>query len=130
MAATSQAVAYSVGGTVLNNSSHGIKFAIYDFPWYMCDLKVRKAILMIIQRADRETGINVPFFKANIETFGSVNYHTTNLTYKIFVLIEILPISDNECCFVIYNFTENVRLSKYLYRVDQKKCQHLTLIPL
>jgi hypothetical protein len=72
MAATSQVLAYSIGGTMLSNSSHSIKLAIYDFPWYKCNLKVKRAILMIIRRADRETAMTVPFFKANIETFGTV----------------------------------------------------------
>lgn len=72
MAAGSQVLSYSIGGTILSSASHSIKIAAYRFPWYKCDDRVRRALIMIIRRADRETGINVPFFRANIETFGSV----------------------------------------------------------
>lgn len=72
LSALTQTVTYSVGGAILCIASHDIKFAAYSFPWYKCNVKVQKAILMMILRADRETGISVPFFEANIETLGWV----------------------------------------------------------
>jgi hypothetical protein len=73
MAANFQLLGYSIGGTLLSTSSQKVKNAIYDIPWYKCNRKVRKSIQMIIQRADRETGVQVPFFWANLETYRSVS---------------------------------------------------------
>jgi hypothetical protein len=72
IASTTQVFVYSLGGNFLLDSSMGIQDAAYDFHWYKCDVKIRKLILMIMLRAQRKTAVDVPFFKASLETFGSV----------------------------------------------------------
>ena len=73
VASTTQVFIYSIGGTILVDSSTSINFAAYNVHWYKCDSRCRRAILMIIIRSQQQTGVNVPFFDTSLETFGSVN---------------------------------------------------------
>lgn len=73
IASTTQVFVYSISGNMLEDASTGISFAAYDFPWYKCDERVRKTILMIIIRGQKKTAIYVPFFEASLETFSLVS---------------------------------------------------------
>lgn len=42
-------------------------------PWYKIDTKGRKAIMLMIQRAQREVNISVPFFSVSLPTFANVS---------------------------------------------------------
>ncbi|CAO1405802.1 unnamed protein product [Diamesa serratosioi] len=72
VASTTQVFVYSLGGTILVDSSTKINYAAYNVHWYKCDLRCRRAILMIITRSQRQSGVNVPFFDTSLETFASV----------------------------------------------------------
>jgi hypothetical protein len=74
MASTTQIFVYSIGGNFLVDSSTRVTNTAYNFEWYKCDVKVRKMILMMMIRGQRKTAIEVPFFEASLETFGSVSY--------------------------------------------------------
>ena len=73
IAATTQALVYAIGGEALVDTSTGIQFAAYESEWYKCDQKIKKNILMVMRRAGKVSGVNVPFFKASMETFASVS---------------------------------------------------------
>jgi odorant receptor len=79
-ASTCQIFVYCYGGELLVASSTNIKSSAYNFPWYKCDVKVRKLILMMIVRAQKKTAIDVPFFETSMETFGFVR-----ISIKIFI---------------------------------------------
>lgn len=83
VASTTQVFVYSLGGTILVDSSTKINFAAYNVHWYKCDSRCRRAILMIITRSQRQSGINVPFFDTSLETFGSV----CTLLHNTFILL-------------------------------------------
>ncbi|KAG5669906.1 hypothetical protein PVAND_000196 [Polypedilum vanderplanki] len=63
---------YSLSGNTLINASTKIQETAYNFPWYKCNVKVRKALLMIIFRAQKKVNLKVPFFEVNMETFTMV----------------------------------------------------------
>lgn len=63
---------YACSGSKLINSSTEIKFSAYNFHWYKCDAKIRKAILMIMIRAHTKVNLEVPFFQVSLETFAWV----------------------------------------------------------
>lgn len=73
IASTTQVFVYSYGGSMLEDASSNIAFEAYNFHWFKCDEKIRKVILMIITRAQKKTGVDVPFIPATIETFGNVS---------------------------------------------------------
>lgn len=73
IASTTQVFVYSIGGNMLEYASTGISFSAYDFPWYKCDERIRKTILMIITRSQKKTSVHVPFFEVSLETFSSVS---------------------------------------------------------
>lgn len=73
VASTTQIFVYSFGGSLLVDASQRIEIAAYNFHWYKCNAKVRSLILMIMIRAQKKTGIDVPFFEASLETFMSVS---------------------------------------------------------
>lgn len=74
IASTTQILVYSIGGTMLEDASTGIKFSAYSFDWPKCDNRIRKLILMIMVRAQNKTAVDVPFFEASMETFGAVSH--------------------------------------------------------
>lgn len=74
VASTTQIFVYSFGGSLLVDASQRIEIAAYNFHWYKCNAKVRSLILMIMIRAQKKTGIDVPFFEASLETFMSVSW--------------------------------------------------------
>jgi 7tm Odorant receptor len=82
---TTQVFVYSIAGNMLEDASTNIRFAAYDFPWYKCDVKIRKMILMIIIRAQKKTAVDVPFFDCSMETFGKVSFQL------------LLPIHSTQC---------------------------------
>lgn len=63
---------YTFGGTILIEASTRVEKAAYNFQWYKCDSKIRKMIVLIIARSQKEVGVKVPFFKASLDTFISV----------------------------------------------------------
>jgi odorant receptor len=73
IAATTQVFVYSMGGNMLEDASTNIRIVAYDFDWHKCDQRIRKLILMIMIRAQRKTAVDVPFFDASLETFGTVS---------------------------------------------------------
>lgn len=73
IASTTQIFVYAFGGDLLIDASTGIKFSAYDFEWYKCNAKVRKMIIIIMMQTQKKSAVDVPFFEASIETFGSVS---------------------------------------------------------
>lgn len=73
IASTTQVFVYSMGGNLLADSSAKIQEYAYNFHWYKCDRKIRKLIHLMILRAQKKTGVDVPFFQTSLETFGSVS---------------------------------------------------------
>jgi hypothetical protein len=74
VASTCQIFVYCYGGELLVDSSTKIQLSAYNFEWHKCDIKIRKLIHMIIIRAQRKSAVDVPFFQASLETFGSVSF--------------------------------------------------------
>jgi odorant receptor len=81
-ASTCQIFIYCFGGTLLIESSTQIQFSAYNFPWYKCDCKIRKLILMMMIRGQKSTAIDVPFFETSMETFGFVSLITVQQHIK------------------------------------------------
>lgn len=82
IASTTQVFVYSYGGSMLEDASTNIAFNAYNFQWFKCDEKIRKLILLIITRAQKKTGVDVPFIPASVETFGNVSFvshYTTHI---------------------------------------------------
>lgn len=52
---------YSISGHMLLNASVKIKDAAYDIQWYRTDGRVRKVVTVIIARAQKSVGLEVPF---------------------------------------------------------------------
>lgn len=73
VASTTQILVYTVGGHLLVEATTKIKFVAYDFHWYKCDTRIRNMILMMIIRSQKRSAVEVPFFEASMETFGSVS---------------------------------------------------------
>lgn len=73
IASTTQVFVYSMGGNLLADSSAKIQEYAYNFHWYKCDRKIRKLIHLMMLRAQKKTGVDVPFFQTSLETFGSVS---------------------------------------------------------
>jgi len=69
---------FALGGSALTNSSLCFKDSAYNFEWYKCDTKSRKAVLLLIMRAQKKISITVPFFEASLETFVGVNLYSRN----------------------------------------------------
>lgn len=65
-------LSFTLGGTLLTETSTSVQEAAYNFEWYRCDLKCQKLILLAMIRAKRPTAVEVPFFKASLETFLAV----------------------------------------------------------
>ncbi|KAG5669908.1 hypothetical protein PVAND_000198 [Polypedilum vanderplanki] len=63
---------YALCGNTLINASTKIQQTIYEFPWYQCDVKVRKMLLMMIIRSQRPVNLKVPFFEVNLQTFSTI----------------------------------------------------------
>ncbi|XP_039453515.1 odorant receptor 10a-like [Culex pipiens pallens] len=63
---------YSYGGTLLLEESEQIRRSAYDFPWYRYDKDVRRLIQMMMIRARKPSGLDVPFFEASVATFGMI----------------------------------------------------------
>ncbi|KAG5669907.1 hypothetical protein PVAND_000197 [Polypedilum vanderplanki] len=63
---------YTYSGNALINASTGIYQTSYNFPWYKCNVKVRRVILFILIRAQKKVNLKVPFFEVDMETFASV----------------------------------------------------------
>lgn len=61
--ATTQVLIYSIGGNMLGDASTNIRQSVYNFHWYKCDGKVRQLILMMMNRTQKKTVIEVPFFE-------------------------------------------------------------------
>lgn len=69
---TIQMFNYAYAGNLLVVASTDITVTAYNLPWYKCDTKVRKAILMIMIRAQKEVNIKIPFIVLSLETLGFV----------------------------------------------------------
>ncbi|XP_059621793.1 odorant receptor 22c [Phlebotomus argentipes] len=71
-AATTQLFVYSIGGSYISTSSGEICNSAYFFEWYKSNKDVRRLLLMLMTRAQRESGVFVPFFQASLETFATI----------------------------------------------------------
>lgn len=65
---------YSACGNLLIDSSLKVNDAAYNFHWYKCDVRTRKAIYLIMIRAQRKVNVKVPFFEVSLETFAWVSW--------------------------------------------------------
>lgn len=72
MGGITDVLTYTLGGTMLIDSSTKIQEAAYDFEWYNWDVRNQKLILMIMIRARSATALKIPFFKATFDTFITV----------------------------------------------------------
>jgi hypothetical protein len=61
-----------LSGDMMITASTGIAQACYDIQWYKCNMKVRRAILLIMIRAQRKVNVKIPFLEISLETFGNV----------------------------------------------------------
>lgn len=68
-----QIFVYSTCGNLLIDASLKVNDAAYNFHWYKCNVKIRKAIYLIMLRAQRKVNVQVPFFEVSLETFAWVN---------------------------------------------------------
>lgn len=73
IASTTQVFVYSIGGDLLADSSARVGEFAYDFHWYKCDGKIRKLIHLMMLRAQKKSGVEVPFFQTSLETFAAVS---------------------------------------------------------
>lgn len=87
-----QIFVYSACGNLLIDSSLKVNDAAYNFQWYKCNVKIRKAIYLIMLRAQRKVNIHVPFFEVSLETFSWVRniklfwFKSQNLFYILQVM--------------------------------------------
>lgn len=75
---TFQIYTYSACGNLLIDSSLRVNDAAYNFHWYKCDARIRKAINLIMIRAQKKVNVEVPFFEVSLETFASVSIKLRN----------------------------------------------------
>lgn len=68
-----QIFVFSLCGNLLIDSSLKVNDAAYNFHWYKCNVKIRKAIYLIMIRAQRSVNVHVPFFEVSLETFAWVS---------------------------------------------------------
>lgn len=68
-----QIFVYSTCGNLLIDASLKVNDAAYNFHWYKCNVKIRKAIYLIMLRAQRKVNVQVPFFEVSLETFAWVS---------------------------------------------------------
>lgn len=68
-----QIFVYSTCGNMLIDASLKVNDAAYNFHWYKCNVKIRKAIYLIMLRAQRKVNVQVPFFEVSLETFAWVS---------------------------------------------------------
>lgn len=73
VAATAQALVYSIGGEVLVHTSTSVQYAAYQMDWYKCNQKIKKNIMIMMARAEKPSRVNIPFFNLSMETFASVS---------------------------------------------------------
>ncbi|XP_055678124.1 odorant receptor 22c [Lutzomyia longipalpis] len=71
-AATTQLFLYSIGGTSISTSSSEICNSAYFFEWHKSNKDVRRLLLMLMMRAQKESGVFVPFFQACLPTFATI----------------------------------------------------------
>uniref|UniRef100_A0A336LBR1 Odorant receptor n=1 Tax=Culicoides sonorensis TaxID=179676 RepID=A0A336LBR1_CULSO len=67
-----QALVYCYGGELVSNESGKISEEIYLVSWHKLNENGRRAIKMIIQRAQKSSDISVPFFTVSMPTFGNI----------------------------------------------------------
>ncbi|XP_062556792.1 odorant receptor Or2-like [Armigeres subalbatus] len=73
MVLMSEMVVYCVNGTALSEQAAGVANAMYNHPWHVESIPMQKNIKIIIQRAQRPTGITAAkFYYVNIERLGMV----------------------------------------------------------
>lgn len=112
--ATIQVLIYSIGGNMLGEASTNIRQSAYNFHWYKCDGKVRKLILMIMNRTQKKTVIEVPFFEVHTTCFWKVTWELS-LNFHSF-----LPRSHWRRSYLWalakYNF-KHVELMKHLFEI-------------
>lgn len=90
IASTTQIFVYSIGGSLLGDSSSRIQEYAYNFHWYKCDKRIRKLIHLMILRAQKKTAVDVPFFQTSLETFGLVSVFVAKSVHKMGGLAEDL----------------------------------------
>ncbi|XP_055696818.1 odorant receptor 22c-like [Phlebotomus papatasi] len=71
-AVTTELFVYSIGGSYISTSSSKICNSAYFFDWYKSNEDVRRLLLMLMMRAQRESGVFVPFFQACLPTFTTI----------------------------------------------------------
>lgn len=71
---TTQVFIYSIGGNILEDASESVKESAYSLQWYKCDIRIQKMVLMIMTRAQKKSGVDVPFFEVSLETFMAVSF--------------------------------------------------------
>lgn len=77
-AASAQALVYAIGGQILDDTSFSIKQAAYQTDWYKCNEKIKKTLLLLMLRAGKPSGIDVPFIQVSMETFSTIMYTSSS----------------------------------------------------
>lgn len=68
-----------------------IAFAAYDSDWFVCDIATQKAVVLVIQRAQRALQLSAgKFAYLTLETYMSVSIHDTYVyTYNALICLYI-----------------------------------------
>ncbi|EAT39853.1 AAEL008368-PA [Aedes aegypti] len=78
-------VVYCLNGTALSEQAAGVGHAIYNYPWYKESVAMQKNMQLMIQRAQRPTGITAAkFYFVNIERLGLV----TQASYSYYLILK------------------------------------------
>jgi hypothetical protein len=78
LAYLSQMFTYSISGAMMIEASTRVASSAYQFEWFRCSPKTRRAILLIITRSQRKVNLRAPFLEVSIETFGLVRIEFLN----------------------------------------------------
>lgn len=70
----SQTFVFCACGNMLIIAGQKVNTVAYNIQWYKCNAKVRRAVLMIMIRAQRDINVKVPFFELSLETFAWVSF--------------------------------------------------------
>ncbi|XP_058818984.1 odorant receptor 13a-like [Topomyia yanbarensis] len=76
---------YCINGNILSDKAAEVAHAMYRYPWYREPADVQRTIRLIIQRAQKPTGVTAAkFYFVNIERFGA----TVQATYSYYLMLK------------------------------------------
>ncbi|XP_058817630.1 odorant receptor 63a-like [Topomyia yanbarensis] len=78
-------VVYCINGTLLSDKASKVVDAMYGYPWYQESVEMQKGAILVIQRAQRKSGITAAkFYFVNVARLGSM----MQATYSYYLILK------------------------------------------